>query len=834
MLSRIRQGITRGIPWLLGRGLAWVQGTSLRMRLVLGALVVLAAAIGGLGWATAQAAQETLREARALIDEAASLRVGQLLEPATYSRLAEQSAQTERATERLRSRLGLLRPLELVPFLGHRVRAARNTATVGLEVARATRLVVGAYGHAVEARRTGGLEALQAALAEHKEDLEQARDSLNRTRELLAKPLLLSDREAAILNGSVVALRTAALVAAESPRAVDDGLELLRGIFDLQQALEDPSSALLESEKVSQVTAEVRRRSLALAQEVRRLAQAVDAPQEILELVATGAGMVNAAAETVSALLGITDALDEGFLTPEFGETVGSLLAQAEDRLREAREQLTSLRASLSEGVGGELAEVGGFTDAAGGIFEPVETGLDQVESVITAVQELLGFSAPMTYLVVFQNQNEIRATGGFVGATVEAHVKLGTLERLVYDDSTFIDPPPLINNPPAPEPLFWYLWMGRLLFRDANWSPHFPASAEELTRLYERGRNAQIDGVVATTKVVGLDLVAALPGVTVPGVDGVLDRSLASQYMEGELDYPCTEGHVSERPKRCFDQDLFQAVLDRLQQGVTTDERDGLTRLLLDHLRRKNILLYTFSDRANEFIVASGWDGAVPSTSQDLLLVVDSSLPGHTTRFVSRSWDYDVSLVPGGQSVSQLRVRYQNDRPSGVADCRQAAEGGGGCYWNYFRFFLSRAAHDVTAAPVPLHEGSEKLIWGHRDPDSLRVLKHASAGLEGLTEVGGYVAVEPGSTLTIPVRYWLGPEVVQRVGRDRYEYRLLLVKQPGMERDDVRVRMQLPEGARLVTSSPAGMTMEEGVLEFRGLLEDDTEVVAVFETSTP
>ena len=508
---------------------------------------------------------------------------------------------------------------------------------------------------------------------------------------------------------------------------------------------------------------------------------------------------------------------------------MGPLFSQAELRLTEAREQLELFRVSLSQGVGRELVEAGAFDIEAGGIFEPVEKGLTRVEQFLKATQDLLGFPESKTYLVILQNQNEIRATGGFIGATVEAHITRGTLGEVIYADSTTIDPTPLINNPSAPEPLFWYLWMGRLLFRDANWNPHFPASAETLADLYERGQGSRVDGVIATNKLVGLDLVAVLPGITVPEVEGFLDREQARQYTEGERPYPCSSRHVSTRDKRCFSEDLFQAVLDRLNEGVTPDERRALITLLQDQLERKNILIYTFTQDPGGLLAENGWDGAVPDVAQDFLMVIDSSLPGHTTLAVTRSWDYRVDLTPHGESNAQLLLRYRNDRSSAAPDCRQAAEGGGGCYWNYFRLFLPRAASDVIASPAPLHEGSEKLIWGHRDPDSGRVLEHADAGLEGLTEVGGYITVEPDSILTIPVTYQLGPEVVRQVGEGIYEYRLLLVKQPGMEQDQVRVRVRLPEGSKLVTSAPSGITMEGNVLEFLGVLRENTEIVVIF-----
>ena len=161
--------------------------------------------------------------------------------------------------------------------------------------------------------------------------------------------------------------------------------------------------------------------------------------------------------------------------------------------------------------------------------------------------------------------------------------------------------------------------------------------------------------------------------------------------------------------------------------------------------------------------------------------------------------------------------------------DCRQAAEGGGGCYWNYARVFLSPSAERVQAPIVPLHEGSEKLIWGHRDLRSEQVITHAGAGLRGLVEVGGYVVVEPGTVLTLPLAYALNANVIRSVGPGRYEYRLLLAKQPGVDDDRVRVRVQLPEGARVVASSPPSALAGEGVVTWEQTLVRDAELVVVF-----
>ena len=116
------------------------------------------------------------------------------------------------------------------------------------------------------------------------------------------------------------------------------------------------------------------------------------------------------------------------------------------------------------------------------------------------------------------------------------------------------------------------------------------------------------------------------------------------------------------------------------------------------------------------------------------------------------------------------------------------------------------RAVESVQGPSAPLHEGSEKLIWGHRDLESAVVFRHGSGALTDMVEVGSYVVVEPQTVLTLPVDYQLGPDVIRRVGDRRFEYRLRVVKQSGIDNDTVLVRALLPEDARVVASSPQGL----------------------------
>ena len=812
-----------------GRAWEWASRRRRRTRAIAAAVAVVVLGTVLLGTTIAAAATDARQELRALLDEASALSIASLLEPSTYAVLAERATRTEEAMQRLNARLSAFGPLEFIPFAGGRVRAVRNTAALGGELAFAGRRIIQAYGDAVDERRAGGPAAMEEALRQHREPLEEAGEALARAASIAAGPLVLDGRDATLANATVGALRSLAAVAIASPGSVDDGLELIQRLFDLQELITDPLAALTETEAAGRHIAVVRQRSAALTADLGRLLADDPEPNETLELALAGLGIVSDAAEAAAALLSIGDALGNGFLSPAFGTEAAPLLATARDRLDDAKLGLELLEESFASGIGGQLAEAGGIPGGTRSVFQPAQDAIDQTADAVEAVASLLGFDDPRTYLLLLQNQNEIRATGGFIGATVEVHLANGVLGDMVFEDSTHIDVPPLANNPPAPEPLYWYLWMGRLLFRDANWNPDFPSSARTLLDFYEESRGVDFDGVIAATKLLGLDMVDAVGGVRVPGVEALLTRDVASRYIEGELPYACESRHASDRPKRCFDEDLVAALVDALKAGLDDQVRLEVISVLRAHLGAKNVLIFMTDQATQDFVHANRWSGAIPQPPQDFLMVIDSSLPGHTTAAIQRSWDYRISLVPNGSSTVRLDIRYENARPVSDPDCRQAAEGGGGCYWNYARVFLSPSAERVQAPIVPLHEGSEKLIWGHRDLRSEQVITHAGAGLRGLVEVGGYVVVEPGTVLTLPLAYALNANVIRSVGPGRYEYRLLLAKQPGVDDDRVRVRVQLPEGARVVASSPPSALAGEGVVTWEQTLVRDAELVVVF-----
>ncbi|MBI4312976.1 MAG: hypothetical protein HY681_14540 [Chloroflexi bacterium] len=137
-------------------------------------------------------------------------------------------------------------------------------------------------------------------------------------------------------------------------------------------------------------------------------------------------------------------------------------------------------------------------------------------------------------------------------------------------------------------------------------------------------------------------------------------------------------------------------------------------------------------------------------------------------------------------------------------------------------RIYVPVQAADIQAPPIPASEGSELLVWGYDPADTLTVISSPRSGTERLTEIGGYVVVEPGTNVTVPISYSLPPGIVRQIGQNTYEYRLLVQRQPGAPNEPVDVFLKLPEGGAMVSSSPAPAAADGDWLRYTLTLDAD------------
>ena len=714
-------------------------------------------------------AYDTLGDVRHVREEFAAVQVTlqasdiqRFTDAEEYAALAQQVRSLEARVRQVKRRLGPLGALGWVPFLGPRVREARQLLAVGEPFAEAARLTLDGFAGVpsalLKAEPEAAFEALRNAVVLGGPLFQRAERSLAQAkaaRGRLRAPYVLSSVTEPVVtrvDQYTPLVELALMVARQAPELPAHAYTLQLGLEEVQRRAADAPGVLRRPQGLRDLLerAEVHRNALEagllyLEPDVAVLDSEGNTGGQLLRFFQAqiqGVVLVGHLQDVALALLDMSEeSLERGLFTSEFGAFFQDRLSGTEQALTSAQAQLEHVRnlveAEEEAPLSLVLQRIQGITR---GQLDRVDTSLSTSRETLQFLRYFLGFDGPRTFLMVAENDDEIRATGGFIGLAVEFSLENGELTHIRYLDSVDVDGPTYENNPPAPEPVYRYLWMERLLFRDANWNPHFPASAVSLADIYQRSQGVRVDGVIAGTEEMALDLVQALGKVRVAELPEALDRDTAERYVEGNLPYTCRPRHASPRPKRCFDEDLIRSLLDRLMGPLSSAERAQVAETLVSALFRKDLLVHVFDADASPLLWQQQWNGAVRQVDHDYLLLVDSSIPGHAFRIIDRSIEYRVSLVPQQAVQAQVRLRYVHNGSQKDPECRQSETLKFGCYWNYFRLFIPIASRDIVAPPVPLHPGSEWLIWGYPTADSQRVISTPRPGLAALTEIGGYV----------------------------------------------------------------------------------------------
>ncbi|MBI4201670.1 MAG: DUF4012 domain-containing protein [Chloroflexi bacterium] len=821
--------------------------SALRKRPLLSAGVGVAA-VALLAWAALLLSiTSSTRDVRSSVQDIIALAAGQqvdsILRPEEYTRLRQSLADLHRQVKSARSRLVLAKPAALVPGARRQLGRAESFLQLADPALLAAVNTMDGYMPVVQALANTTVpidyEALHQAIAQGKPLFDEAHAALqeaNALKSAMDREGLAPEEARALelLDTYAPALELAVLAGRDAPQAVAAAASIRDTVRQARTTLQDPSELLFNTGAAQAQFASLELRAgdlldglasmkASLSPGDAAIHQTLDIGIEAAALLQLLGGAMSGFTDLTSGLLAAGPLSAGGAAVLQSG--LPGLMASLQDA-QLAQDQLLD-RLDQTPSSASPVSPAAFFSLIMGLEPSALQTSVvARAVQAITALEYLMGMDAPRTYILVGQNPDEIRATGGFLGVVAELHIDGGELTSLRYLDSVDVDPPDFATNPISPEPIFRYLWISRLLFRDANWNPHFPASATQLADLYAKGQGVQADGVIAATEDLILALVDALGSVQVPGLQEPVDADAAGRYIDGELPYACLSRHSSARDRRCFGEDLFQAVFDQLMLPLPEAERSAVMQVFLTGLGHKDMLVHIFDTNASELFWEREWNGAVKQVDHDYLLVVDSALPGHSRSLIQRRIQYQVRLGAGSDIQADLLLSYQHTGQTPDPNCQQNFALPFGCFWDYVRVYVPLLASDVRTPPIPAPLGSEWLVWGYEPADTLNIISSPRPGTERLAEIGGYVMVEPQSTVTVPIGYTLPARTLTDLGGGLYEYRLLVQRQPGIPDEPVDVLVQLPLGGTLVSSSPSPIAQQDGWLKFTVTLDRDQLVV--------
>jgi Protein of unknown function (DUF4012) len=280
------------------------------------------------------------------------------------------------------------------------------------------------------------------------------------------------------------------------------------------------------------------------------------------------------------------------------------------------------------------------------------------------SLYQILGKDSAKRYLVIFQNNAEIRPTGGFMGSFALLDVNRGRITKIEVPAGGPYDlQGSLKASVLAPDPL--RLVNARWQFQDANWFPDFPTSAKKIMWFYNKANGPTVDGVIALNAPVLAKLVDAVGPINMPDYGKIVvgDTVLKTTEQIVESD----AARQSGKPKQ-FIADLLPMVLDKIMTG----DRDTMLRAVSifgDSLNNKDIQLYMRDPGVQKKMSDLGWTGEIASIppKTDSFELVRANIAGQKTdTVISTDINHKSSIADDGTITDTVTVTLKHNGVKG------------------------------------------------------------------------------------------------------------------------------------------------------------------------
>lgn len=264
------------------------------------------------------------------------------------------------------------------------------------------------------------------------------------------------------------------------------------------------------------------------------------------------------------------------------------------------------------------------------------------------------------TYLVLFQNTLELRPTGGFVGNFAELTLKKGRVKNYtIYNTNAFDFGKPGIDSP---QPFKDMLGVQQIQMRDGNWSPHFPATAEQMISLYTlQGGEKEINGVIAVNALLLPEVLRIMGPVRVDGIDEELTPENVLLTIQYELNFGFIDRGVDRRDRKEPIRDLAAELESRIS-NTSPINLYRLATMMVDQADKKQILMWSKDDTIQKRIDNLGWNGVIDTdTVGDYFMLVDANLGAlKTDYYMERDIKKTVDEC-GDKLCSKISIMYRN-----------------------------------------------------------------------------------------------------------------------------------------------------------------------------
>ena len=390
-------------------------------------------------------------------------------------------------------------------------------------------------------------------------------------------------------------------------------------------------------------------------------------------------------------------------------------------------------------------------------------------KGALTIAPQALGVGSPKNYLLLFQNDKEIRPTGGFITAFATLTISNGQVSATTSDDIYRLDEELLkvclikICPLTPPAPIVKYLpevsgkprsaWS----MRDSNISPDLPTSALEFERMFELlGQGLPFDGIIYIDSQVVEELIEVTGSIDVLGTtySGETDKRCNCPNVIYELENYAEIAAKGEKDRKAILGVLMQQILAR-SVGADVEKLPFLIETIARLANHKHIMFYMHDQKAQVALSKLNWTGEIKSFDKDYLHINDSNFAGGKSNlYVEQKVTQDIK-IKNNKVTKKIIIDYKNPQPFGIWL--------NGINRDYVRFYVPKGS---------------KLISGKGADEAFNTIEDLEK-----TVFETFLTVRPQNSRKIELEY-----EIPYSPKDKYE--LMIQKQPGAKDFEYEIKI--------------------------------------------
>lgn len=310
------------------------------------------------------------------------------------------------------------------------------------------------------------------------------------------------------------------------------------------------------------------------------------------------------------------------------------------------------------------------------------------------------------TYAVLFQNDQELRPTGGFIQSVGFITISNGEIVATSAESSYDLDSKTFASVTPPPE-LSQYLGEKRWYLRDSNWNPSFPTTAQQTQWFIEQATGKSLSGVIALNTFSLSKIIEAIGPIDLPEFNEVITAKNLQERMEFHSEVVLVES--SNLP------DYSSLLLQRVLEKLITTKPEGVSKLgaaFFSTLQEQQTLLYSADVTTQSSWHSLGWTGEIASPQCPTQLftkhcLVESFYQVETNVGINKANYYLEKNIT--HEVDLAEEKIQHKRVIKYVNTAQTNAWPKGSYKSFVRFVLPNNSQDlamsISGSPIPQEE---------------------------------------------------------------------------------------------------------------------------------